>query len=59
MIGWTTLVEREEISELGKCIEAAEKAGKSPDEAGLCNNGSIGCPACPWILTANNARTVN
>lgn len=52
MSSWEALIVREEITELGKCIDAAAKAGKTPDEAGLCNNGSIGCSTCPWSLPA-------
>jgi hypothetical protein len=35
----------------GACFNAARAAGYSMAQAEECDDGSLGCPACPWAAT--------
>lgn len=41
-------MEDQEQAAIIKCINAAQLAGISPDEAEWCEDGECNCPECPW-----------
>ena len=47
-MGWSTYVSRLEDANEMACIETAIKNGHTREEADNCDDGSVGCPDCPW-----------
>lgn len=46
--GWSQQIREQEAAYYGACFEAAEKTGLSIEQAEECDEGSLGCPDCPW-----------
>lgn len=47
-LGWTEFITREEAWAEEACLQCAQAAGYSPDEAELCEDADLNCPNCPF-----------
>lgn len=47
-MGWTRHEENEEYKATMACFGTAIKNGHTKEEAEECDNGSLGCPDCPF-----------
>lgn len=41
----------QEAANMVACYDAAKRAGYTPEQADLCDDGDRGCPDCPWGLS--------
>ena len=47
-MGWTRYEEAAEEASYSLCTETAIRNGHTVEEANNCDNGSVGCPDCPF-----------
>ena len=53
---WERCIADEEDSAEWACFTTAVENGHTKEEANLCDNGSVGCPNCPFSQEAINER---
>ena len=47
-LGWSRHIEDLEDRNIRACWECAERNGHTKEEADACDDGSVGCPNCPF-----------
>ena len=47
-LGWSRYIAEVEDNNDRTCWECAERNGHTKQEADDCDNGSVGCPNCPF-----------
>ena len=47
-MGWSRYIEGLEDMNTQACIETAKRNGHTVEEADNCDDGSVGCPDCPF-----------
>lgn len=48
-MGWSSHIASQEDSAWEACYTTAERNGHTKDEADNCDDGSVGCPDCPFL----------
>lgn len=55
-MGWSSYVAAQEGAHYAACFETAARHGLTVLQAEDCNDGSHGCPDCPFGLTTKTDR---
>jgi len=57
-MGWTAYEEQMEANAFNACYNTAIKNGHTKEEADNCDDGSVNCPDCPFLVVSKDIKGV-